>query len=403
MPQRRPRRAPPTSRLTTAGRLAIVGLLAGLVVLRTGLGRLGRDGGGPWPLQQRVLAPGGPTPDGVDGLPGTVATPAGGTVDGTERTAETDGPVDAEVSDGADDGADDVGERIDGAERIVASVRIGGLVAEGWQHRDAALGLDVPTVVLRAADRPARAVAWSRLDPTAGRDVTGDGQPDLVVARDTGGNGCCWSLWVFEAAAVTSTNRHDAGPASPRPGADATPAVAAIGDDMPAVLAAAGEALSDADAADLGLRPSLRLPLSRCRGRFEDVDGDGVPEVVTCDPTVPTALCSASDAADPTVVLRYAAGQGFVPATPGLAARLADADDGPVASFAAAENDLCAALPAVLAALYAGRADDAWTRLAGVDDAAGARRRITDLAAASPLYVAADGDGRPVVAEDRGR
>jgi len=420
MPQRRPRRAPPTSRLTTAGRLAIVALLAGLVVLRTGWGRVGRDGDGIWPLQQRVVAPGGPTPGGDDALPGAAATVAGDPVDGTVGTDGTDGPVDTAVGgDGGGDGSgdgdavggngDDGGDdraRTDASDRNVSSVRLGGLVAEGWLHRDAALGLDVPTVVLRAAGRPVRAVAWSRLDPTAGRDVTGDGRPDLVVARDTGGNGCCWSLWVFEAVVAGSTDGGGTGPAGPRPGDDATPSVAAVTGDTAAALAAAGDALSDADAAELGLRAALRLPPSRCRGRFEDVDGDGVPEVVTCDPTVPTALCSATDAADPPVVLRYDdAARSFAPATPRLAARLADAGDGAesVASIAAAGDDLCSALPAALAALYAGRADDAWARLAGVDDAAGVRRRIAALVAASPLYVTADGDGRPVVAEDPDR
>lgn len=437
MPQRRPRRAPPSSRLTTAGRVAIAVVLAGMVLLRTGWGRLGRDGDGPWLPWQRIAAPGGATPGALPGATATaqddIATPrwAAPTRPG-EPTARASSPA-TPLGDGdpAPPGAAAPGPD----DRPLAAVVVGGVVAEGGLRRDPDLGLDVPTVTLRASDGPAHALAWARLDARAGRDVTGDGRPDLVLERDTGGMGCCWALWVYEVAAGaveaegavgdggdvgaggagggTSGSRAvdevDAGDAS-----DAADAVDDIGRDLgagPSLVAAdegADAWLSEAGADGLGLRPVLGLPLSRCRGRFDDLDGDGAPEVVTCDPTVPSALCSAYDGGDPTVVLRYEVGVGFVPATADVAAtadgrtRLDagagdDGGGGAVGGDGAAGDGLCAVLPAALADLYRGRDDDAWARLAGLDDAAAVRRRIAALAADSPLYRAPGAAGRPVI------
>lgn len=365
MSPRRPRRAPPTSRLTRTARVALGVILVGVVVLRSGWALFSRGDGPLVPLVQEGPAP-GRVPAEPEATPSAAAAP-------TSRTAmATAIPTLGRVPD--EGGA---------AARLVATAELDGRVANGWLTRDPVLGVDIPTVTIDAPGQTTRRIAWSRLDPRAGTDVTGDGRADLVIERDTGGMGCCWSLWVYEVEP------------SPPDQAAGVPAAAAPG----SVAAVDVDGLTGADAEALGLRPALRLPLSRCRGALTDVDGDGSLEVVTCDSSVPLALCPALEGADPEIVLRYVEGRGYVPATPRFrSSRPAAAD--PAASSAPAAADPCSALPAVLAASYAGRDAAAAAAMAKVPDAAAFGRRVASLMKASPLYAAPDGDAAAVIVTD---
>lgn len=363
MSSRRPRRAPPTSRLTRAARIGLGVILVGVVVLRSGWAMFTRGGGPHVPLAQEGPAPGrAPTEPGATSAATSTLTPRLAMA----TAASTRGPKPNDV---------------DASARLVATANLDGRIAQGWLARDPVLGVDVPTVTIDAPGQATRGIAWSRLDPRAGADVTGDGRADLVIERDTGGMGCCWSLWVYE---VEPSPPGQAAPASP--------------DDPPETFAGAKvDGLTAADAAALGLRPALRLPLSRCRGALTDVDGDGSLEVVTCDSSVPLALCPALEGADPEVVLHYVKGSGYAPATPSLRSPR-PAADGSAASSSA--GTLCSALPAALAAYYAGDDAAAAAALALVPDAAAVDRRITKLLKVSPLYAAPNAAAAAVIVMD---
>lgn len=393
MPPRRPRRAPPTSRLTRTARVALGVILVGVVVLRSGWALFSRGTHPPRvPLAQDGPGP-GRQPTEARATPDVTATIAASS---TSSPASAPTVLPAPLADAADSPPADA----HAAARLVATARLDGRLAQGWLVRDPTLGIDVPTVTIHAPGQATRSIAWSRLDPRAGSDVTGDGRADLVIERDTGGMGCCWSLWVYEV---------DARPSDPTSTGDATSdGSGALGD---AFTAAPIDGLTAVDSAALGLRPALRLPLSRCRGALKDTDGDGSLEVVTCDSSVPLALCPALEGADPEVVLRYAEGRGYVPVTPrlrstaaGSAADAVDAVDASVPDSGEVAGELCAVLPSVLGSFYSGRDAEAEAELASVRGAASAGPRIHALLQASPLYAAsgspADKEGAAVIVMD---
>ncbi|MEO8082408.1 MAG: hypothetical protein ABI780_01155 [Ardenticatenales bacterium] len=409
MPPRRPRRAPPTSRLTRTARVALGVILVGVVVLRSGWSLFSRGAHPPRvPLAQEGPAPGRQPTEGRS-TPDFAATIAAAS---TSSLAPAATALPAPLADAADSSPADP----DASARLVATARLDGRLARGWLVRDLTLGIDVPTVTIHAPGQATRSIAWSRLDPRAGSDVTGDGRADLVIERDTGGMGCCWSLWVYEVDAPPSDSASDgsssAGSSSAGTSSDPTSPGGATSDGSGALgdafTAAPVDGLTAADAAALGLRPALRLPLSRCRGTLEDMDGDGSLEVVTCDSSVPVALCPALEGADPEVVLRYTQGRGYVPVTPRLRSTAAgSAVDASVPGSGERSGELCTALPSVLGSFYSGRDAQAEAELASVRGAASAGVRIHALLQASPLYGApgspSDGAGAAVIVMDETR
>ncbi len=99
-----------------------------------------------------------------------------------------------------------------------------------------------------------------------GTDITGEGHPDVVIQVFTGGAHCCFSTVVY-----------DLGPS---------------------------------------LTKVLETPLSNCGGRFQDLDGDGTMEYLTCDDLFAYRYCAYAGSPMVDVVLQYEAERGYVPASP---------------------------------------------------------------------------------------
>ncbi len=195
-------------------------------------------------------------------------------------------------------------------------------------------------------------IDWvSRLDPVSGQDITGDGNPDLVIERYSGGASCCFSYVVLS-----------------------------LGEDL----------------------TSIDLPLDcPAQATFRDLDSDGIPEVIGTDDSFRCVCCCCANSPLPIVVLRYDLEQGYVPAGPDFPeiydavipeyrAKAEGRWDGPFE-----EQDptgRCYVLPLVLAYLYSGRAAEAWEALAQYSpstiDAEELRGEIERILSGSRLFVA---------------
>lgn len=193
----------------------------------------------------------------------------------------------------------------------------------------------------------------SRIHPVSGTDITGDGIPELVLELYSGGASCCVS-YVVKSLGAEAVN--------------------------------------------------IPLPLSSPAGAsFEDLDGDGVLEIVGADDSFRCVLCCCADSPEPIVVLKYRSGQGYVAATPDFPqvydallpeyrARAESRPDVPSEDEGATRR--CSILPLVLAYLYAGRANEAWETLAQYSpttaDAEALRAELERVASRSSLFVASE-------------
>jgi hypothetical protein len=194
-------------------------------------------------------------------------------------------------------------------------------------------------------------------DPT-GRDITGEGHPDVVLERFTGGAHCCFSVIVY-----------DLGPT---------------------------------------LTKVLETRESNCRGRFEDLDGDSVLEFITCDDLFAYVYCPYACSPMVQVIMRYEPGRGYVPASPHfvhlyveITARHVELAEGATAGELGEwdETTKCAVLPLTLDYLYTGQADRAWaelSRLYTYPDELLFWAEIVQAVSESSLYVS-DGSLPPVV------
>ena len=105
-------------------------------------------------------------------------------------------------------------------------------------------------------------------DPS-GRDITGDGSPDVVVTEWSGGAHCCYSTTVYSVEA--------------------------------------GNAVREIFGANTG----------SCMTNFEDLDGDRRLELVTCEDGWESDYCSFAEAPFAPVVFAYSLStRAYVPATP---------------------------------------------------------------------------------------
>jgi len=193
-------------------------------------------------------------------------------------------------------------------------------------------------------------IAARSIDPASGRDVNGDGDPDLIVTAWSGGAHCCFTTTVYS-----------------------------IGAEARVVL--------DQETGD-------------CDGRFEDLDGDGRLEFTTCDSGWGTAYCSFAGSPFPPVVFAYDPDKGaYVPATPRYAGRYRERIDGALHEAEALiaqpgrtpDDDKCAVLKPVLDLMYAGRFEegaDALRRLYRHPDVEDFARDTTTKVRESPLWVA---------------
>jgi hypothetical protein len=153
----------------------------------------------------------------------------------------------------------------------------------------------------------------------SGADVNGDGDPDLVVSAWSGGAHCCYSSGVYS-----------------------------IGEHVQQVLA---------------------LETGNCGpGAFEDLDGNGTIEFITCDDRWAYTYCSFADSPLPRVVYAYEPSRAtYVPDTPRYASHYRDQLSAALAEAQTwlAESggrdpgiDKCRLLRPALGLMYSGRFDD---------------------------------------------
>jgi len=161
----------------------------------------------------------------------------------------------------------------------------------------------------------------------SGRDINGDGQPDLIVSEWSGGAHCCYTTTVYSAGAE--------------------------------------------------IRPLLALGTGNCGpGEFRDLDGDMVLEFITCDDAWAYAYCSFADSPLPRVVYAYDASRGeYLPATPRyadvfrdeLAVSLEQAQAWMLSSGGKDPGlDKCQLLQPALGLMYSGRLDDGLVLIRGL-------------------------------------
>ena len=228
---------------------------------------------------------------------------------------------------------------------------IGEYAVRVWRNLnspDDGLGFD-RILTLDQTGSPSLAVEfYSGFDPLSGTDITADGVPELIVMTYTGGAHCCSGVTVFS--------------------------------------------LGDTPTKILETRPS------NCGGQFQDLDGDGVLEFVTCDDIFAYTYCPYAASPLAQVVLAYAPDTGYVPASPRFADRsAADLPTLTAQAEAATPGGLgewdnttkCGVLPLVLFLLYSGQPEQAWSELARVytyPDAATFRQEIEQTAGTSQLF-----------------
>jgi hypothetical protein len=191
-----------------------------------------------------------------------------------------------------------------------------------WQPIDGGLGFDA--ILTLAADGQPRVQVeqFHHFDPFAGTDVTGEGDPDLVIHTYSGGAHCCFSTIVYNLGATVTK--------------------------------------------------VLETPQSNCDGSFVQLDGDPALEVMTCDDVFAYQYCCYAGSPMVKVILDYDPTAGYVPASPQFAHLYADHIAAHTTLAAQAVPDglceydgttKCGVLPVVLDYLYSGRASDAWAEL----------------------------------------
>jgi hypothetical protein len=187
-------------------------------------------------------------------------------------------------------------------------------------------------------------------DALNGTDVTGEGNPDVVIQTYTGGAHCCFSTIIY-----------DLGPP---------------------------------------LSKVLETPQSNCGVTLVQLDPDSAYEILTCDDIFAYVYCCYAGSPIVRVILDYEPGHGYLPASP----RFADLYVDDIATHTAhaeratpgeyCEDDRttkCGVLPVMLDYLYSGDPQQAWAelyRLYDYPDADNFRSQIEQRVHASPLFSA---------------
>jgi hypothetical protein len=225
---------------------------------------------------------------------------------------------------------------------------VGAYVVRVWRPIDGGFGFDAILTV--AADGQSRVMIeqFHHFDPFAGIDVTGEGNPDLVIHTYSGGAHCCFSTIVYNLGLVMTS--------------------------------------------------VLETPQSNCDASFTQLDSDVALEAMTCDDVFAYQYCCYAGSPTVKVILDYDPTAGYVPASPQFQHLYAD-DIAMHTTLAAqavpggmCEDDgttKCAVLPLVLDYLYSGRATDAWAQLYqwyAYPDVDTFRAEVELRASASPLY-----------------
>lgn len=226
---------------------------------------------------------------------------------------------------------------------------IGNYVIRLWQNtaRGASRFEDLVTISA-PGQRQVQVESVSQINPLTGKDITGEGNPDVVIDSYTGGAHCCFVTTVY-----------DLGPT---------------------------------------LLKVLETRESNCSGKFEDLDGDGALEFITCDDLFAYQYCCYAGTPTVKVIFKYEAGKGYRPASPRFAQQYAAdiAAHTELAKNAKPEDhcewdktNKCAVLPLVLDYLYSGAPAKAWEALAlyyKYPDAAKFRAEIERRVSQSPYY-----------------
>ena len=226
--------------------------------------------------------------------------------------------------------------------------RAGPYAVRVWRPVDGGLGFE--DILTLAADGQTRVQIeqFHHFDPFAGSDVTGEGDPDLVIHTYSGGAHCCFSTIVYNLGATQSK--------------------------------------------------VLETPQSNCDASFAQLDGDPALEITTCDDIFAYQYCCYAGSPMVKVILDYDPAGGYLPASPQFAQLYAQdialhttmaAQAVPGAMCEDDGTTKCSVLPLVLDYLYSGRASDAWAQLYqwyAYPDADAWRTEIEQTANASPLF-----------------
>ena len=223
----------------------------------------------------------------------------------------------------------------------------------GWQERFfGPRGRAV--VIITGPSATTVEVDWAfQIGPLSGTDITGEGNPDLIVTGYSGGAHCCFSSTVYD-----------------------------LGPTLTVIPVAGG---------------------GNCSGTFEDLDGDGSYEFLTCDDAFAYHYCCYAGSPMVRVILCYERKIGYVPASPRFASlyepdivahtELAQqATDATMCEWD--ETSKCAVLPLILDYLYSGRMDQAWEvleRYYSFPDADTFRAEIEAVVRSSPRFMLPEG------------
>jgi hypothetical protein len=199
----------------------------------------------------------------------------------------------------------------------------------------------------------AGAVSAISVQEPSGRDISGDGLPEIVVGEWSGGAHCCYSTTIYSFEG------------------------------------------------EIAVRRLLQLEQGSCPATFEDIDSDGRLELITCQDGWEIDYCTFAEAPFAPVVFTYdTAARVFSPATPRYAGRFRDEIADLTARAEAALRDAngrdtgldkCRVLHPVLALLYTGRMDEGITllrRLYRHGDASEFEAAVLSRIQTSPLWVA---------------
>ncbi|MBC8509649.1 MAG: hypothetical protein ISR58_04805 [Anaerolineales bacterium] len=160
----------------------------------------------------------------------------------------------------------------------------------------------------------------------SGKDITGEGNPDLIVESHSGGTHCCFQYYVF-------------------------------------------------DLGETALSTYLETQPSNCFGEFKDMDNDGTYEFFSCDDILAYSYCSYASSPMAPLVLKFVPGVGYLPATPNyknageismrITTDVVEAELGKSQGYpesdrdAVTENVLCPAIQVALDYLYIGERESA--------------------------------------------
>ena len=188
-----------------------------------------------------------------------------------------------------------------------------------------------------------------------GTDITGEGNPDLVIQTHSGGD-CCFQYYVY-------------------------------------------------DLGETAISTYALTQNSSCFGEFKDIDNDGVFEFFSCDGFFTYEHCSAAAAPKAPLVLMFVPGWGYLPATPNfkdldlirtrIVTDVAETEHGLSQGYhekdraAIVEHVLCPALQVALEYLYMGdpvTAESEFRRLYKYSDVSDIWWYLTDQVEKSRFY-----------------